>query len=507
MHRFLLLLVSLLLPAFAGAGTTNLVQNAGFEAVSSATHVPDGYEMSGAAFWGRLGSSIDLTTNGVIFPGTATEGGSISQMVRGIDQAKGRWLIFRFRGLAERNFAVADDSLKIKIDFYSKNGADYMDCASRTLYGEIERDRKDFDINGDYHLHGASAWRSYELEELIPFPEVDAVRITVSYSRGSATSQQHAAFLIDDFSLVQRTDSLTGRVDPADRVPTNPNAAVDEKKLISLGGRWYYAPESGESVSSAPLVITEKNADRLFYKSDRYINPFLNNMTAWLRAGYKDKQGNVVTEDRLVADNVVLTFKGDGFLTIQTKNLPNHPTAKFPGFNPSYIQEASQTFRLPLVPVLNPHAIATDAKDTNWALPMGTIGIAVNGVAFFNPFDATMVDATNIMDYCCGHPNQDNLYHYHKYPICVNTPYVDKGERHSEVIGFAFDGLPLYGPYEEKSVMAKDLTTNPLNAFNAHYDEVRGWHYHVTPGKFPYLIGGYLAYSEPSDFVRPMHRR
>jgi hypothetical protein len=23
------------------------------------------------------------------------------------------------------------------------------------------------------------------------------------------------------------------------------------------------------------------------------------------------------------------------------------------------------------------------------------------------------------------------------------------------------------------------------------YDEIRGWHYHVTPGRFPYIIGGY----------------
>jgi hypothetical protein len=103
------------------------------------------------------------------------------------------------------------------------------------------------------------------------------------------------------------------------------------------------------------------------------------------------------------------------------------------------------------------------------------------------------------MDYCCGHPNPDNQYHYHKYPICVNTPFVDKGDAPSQVIGFAFDGLPIYGPYQEAGVMAKDSTTNPLNAFNACYDAVRGWHYHVTPGKFPYIIGGYFAKVEPSN--------
>jgi hypothetical protein len=54
--------------------------------------------------------------------------------------------------------------------------------------------------------------------------------------------------------------------------------------------------------------------------------------------------------------------------------------------------------------------------------------------------------------------------------------------------------------------MAKDSTTNPLNAFNASYDNVRGWHYHVTPGKFPYLIGGYFAKAEPSNFEKRPQR-
>jgi hypothetical protein len=270
-----------------------------------------------------------------------------------------------------------------------------------------------------------------------------------------------------------------------------------------LGGRWYYQATPGESVSSStPLTVTEDNADRLFYKSDLLINPFLNNMTAWLRPGYLDEKGNLVTQDTFLPDNVVLVFKGDGFLTLTSRNIPNHPTAKFPGFNPSHIQEMNETFRLPLEPVLDPQAVAMDEANRNHALPMGPIGVAVNGVVFFNPFDANMQDASNIMDYCCGHPNPFNQYHYHKYPICVNTPFADKGDAPSQVIGFAFDGLPIYGPYQSAGVMAKDSTTNPLNAFNACYDPVRGWHYHVTPGKFPYLIGGYFAKAEPSNFDR-----
>jgi len=520
MNPRLLLLFALLgcvldFPAPAQAREVNLVHNPGFEEAveaGSAPQTPDGYQLQGAAFWGRVGGEDEITTRGILFPGNSPAGGSVSQIVHGIDPAKGKWLTFRFRGLAEDGFVVPEDGLAMRIEFFGKGGADSLDGVTRLLYREIEQDRQNLAVNGDRRQHGAEVWRSYELEELIPFPSVDTVRITVLYANASAAVPGHSTFMLDDFSLVQRTASRTGRVDPADAASlVSAKVPVDLSSLVSLGGRWYYQPASGEAVDGGiafPLTITEENADRLFYRSDRLINPFLNNMTAWLRPGYKDAQGRLVTEDRFVPDNVVLIFKNDGTLTIKAKNIPNHPTAKFPdtfgtqGYNPSYIQELDKTYRLPLDPVIDPNAQAMDANDRNHALPMGAIGVAVNGVVFYNPFDAGMQDATSMMDRCCGHPSPDNRYHYHKYPICVNTPFVDKGDAPSQVIGFAFDGLPIYGPYQEAGIMAKDSTTNPLNAFNACYDDQRGWHYHVTPGKFPYLIGGYFAKLETSNIEK-----
>jgi hypothetical protein len=243
----------------AQAREINLVQNPGFELAAGAPPQPDGYAMTGAAFWGRLGGVEDFATFGVIFPGSARDGGAVSQQVRNIDQSKGRWISFRFRGLAEHGFVVRGETLKMKIEFYSKNGANYLDCATRAIDGEIEADRKNLTVNGDYHQGGAAVWRSYELEELIPFPEVDAVKVSVSYANGAATSPLHAAFLIDDFSLVQRPASLTGRVDPATaRAATRPKSPVDQSKLVPLGGRWFYEPASGEPVPSlsAPLTVT-----------------------------------------------------------------------------------------------------------------------------------------------------------------------------------------------------------------------------------------------------------
>lgn len=132
-----------------------------------------------------------------------------------------------------------------------------------------------------------------------------------------------------------------------------------------------------------------------------------------------------------------------------------------------------------------------DRQNQNRGLPLGSIGVAVNGVVFNNPFDAGDEEALWRLDRCCGHPSPLQIYHYHKYPVCVNTPWADDGKAHSPLIGFAFDGFPVYGPYESAGVLARDSKGNPLNEFNLHTDEARGPHYHVTPGQFPHIIGGF----------------
>jgi len=104
------------------------------------------------------------------------------------------------------------------------------------------------------------------------------------------------------------------------------------------------------------------------------------------------------------------------------------------------------------------------------------------------------------LDSCCGHPQQTGVYHYHKYPTCVRSPFKDDSKQHSPIIGFAFDGFPIYGPYESDGVMAMKLEGGgALDACNGHTDEKRGYHYHVTPGRFPYILGGYAGVVEPSN--------
>lgn len=187
----------------------------------------------------------------------------------------------------------------------------------------------------------------------------------------------------------------------------------------------------------------------------------------------------------------------DNYMTVLSQGLPNHKTAMFPNSrNPNSIKVQSYTFKIPLKP---------QKADVITGLPMGPIGVALNGVPFYNPYNAEGLIALDgyseeWLDSCCGHPDQNGQYHYHKYPVCTKSPFKDKGDQHSPLIGFAFDGFGIYGPWESKGVMAQDLTGDTaLDECNGHTDLVRGYHYHVSPNKFPYVLGGYRGVPEVSN--------
>ncbi|HET6424488.1 MAG TPA: YHYH protein [Planctomycetaceae bacterium] len=249
------------------------------------------------------------------------------------------------------------------------------------------------------------------------------------------------------------------------------NAADVPSELQSIGGRWY---------------LKAGNLPVYYYRDgDRYVDLF----------SYHTKDSN---KDGI--DNVRLSHDSQ-FLMIESQGFPNHPTAVFPNSgNPNTIRVQRFRFRLPLVP---------KKADQISTLPMGPIGTAINGVVFFNPFEAGGMNAVEgysevWLDSCCGHPQQDGVYHYHKYPSCVKSPFADDGKQHSPIIGFAWDGFPVYGPYEASGVMARDLKGDrALDVCNGHEDAERGYHYHVTPGRFPYIFGGYAGVVERSNLHGP----
>lgn len=180
----------------------------------------------------------------------------------------------------------------------------------------------------------------------------------------------------------------------------------------------------------------------------------------------------------------------DELLIVHSNGLPDHTTGQFPNrFNPNRILEQNYTFKIPRHPIFSDKVTRT---------PMGPIGVAINWVPFYNPYNAEGQDAANneVFDECCGHPDPMGRYHYHIYPRCVHTSFKDEPGEHSPLIGYAFDGFAIYGPNAEGG-----KPPTGLDECNGHWDAQRGYHYHVT-NKFPYILGGYHGVVDRTNFDR-----
>jgi hypothetical protein len=489
---------------------TGLVKNPRFMQKGPDGKGPADYQLQGDVAWTWCGTPGENTDAGVKFnsgkdlDGDGKRAGSVSQIITGFERGAGKWFRFTIRGMAESGFQVENPAsdLFMRVEYFGNQGTNALDGVTQELYPLVELLRKDLATNGDYFKNGGAVWKTYMLDFRLPFAEIDTLKLSVGFNHGSAKSEKDADFYVSDFTLVP----IPVPADIPKVVKTEKGPLPSLKSLLPLGGRWFYLPDPGITQRPETLIVNAKNATRLYYMDGQLSNPFAENMTAWLRKGNLDLKGNVVAKEQFIADNVVLEFVSGKQLVVHSRNLPNHPTARFPdpygNGNPNSIQEIDRTYYLPLQPVRNPAAIAMDSTNSNRALPMGSIGVAINGVMFFNPFDAGGMEAVSIMDRCCGHPSPANEYHYHKYPVCVKSPFSDDGQAHSPLIGFALDGFPIYGPYEAKGLMAKDDKQHPIDAFNMHQDDERGWHYHVTPGRYPYIIGGFAGTTDPRNLRR-----
>lgn len=176
---------------------------------------------------------------------------------------------------------------------------------------------------------------------------------------------------------------------------------------------------------------------------------------------------------------------------IHTKGVPAYPTGPFLDGNPSVASDQNAIFKLPLNPVQNTGTL----KETT----PGNIGIFINGVALFDYRDGVAYLATGTNGICGGpgnppcpggmgatqawnrdavlaekpgfdcskaHPAMGN-YHHHQNPsaykldlnvistICnlydADGLYTIDSTKHSPLIGFAYDGFPIYGAYAYKN--------------------------------------------------------
>jgi hypothetical protein len=113
----------------------------------------------------------------------------------------------------------------------------------------------------------------------------------------------------------------------------------------------------------------------------------------------------------------------------------------------------------------------------------GAIAVAANGIAIFNPYTNTGVDAflDGQLDNYGGHCGRADDYHYHTAPLHLygtTTPTLP--------IAFALDGFAVYGSVEPSGVAMLTLDANHGHYFNGVY------HYHGSAGA-PYMIANMVG--------------
>ena len=201
-------------------------------------------------------------------------------------------------------------------------------------------------------------------------------------------------------------------------------------------------------------------------------------------------------------------FQDDNWVYINVNSLPDHGSPYYEGtqwqeslyvpydgsnpfvsnfiLNPNRISVQNILFKIPRNPsqssVSNPTA-------------MGPIGVALNGVPFYNQYGAggnPLDQEINSFDQYNGHPapgQSGGRYHYHMEPFWLTENYGKDA-----FIGFLLDGYPIYGPQEN----GLDLISSDLDEFHGHFHENQDfpngiYHYHITADA-PYLNGiGYYG--------------
>ena len=208
-------------------------------------------------------------------------------------------------------------------------------------------------------------------------------------------------------------------------------------------------------------------------------------ITQWLLnnsvMGHHYVQGNSTAIADNVLANVQLVQYSNQWVYVSTNGIPAYATGPFLDGNPSQATDQNAIFKFPLNPAQN---TGTSTPTTG-----GNIGVFVNGVALFDYRDGVswnnntqaegggpiqgppgqgvwnrdaIVAERAGFDCAKGHPAMGN-YHHHQNPsafdldlvpissVCnlydADGLYAINSNEHSPLIGFAYDGFPIYGAY------------------------------------------------------------
>ncbi len=218
-------------------------------------------------------------------------------------------------------------------------------------------------------------------------------------------------------------------------------------------------------------------------------------ITTWLQNNTQTGTYYVAGNSNKINNNIFVNCQKVEYsansVYVTTSGIPAYPTGPFLDNNPSQASNQSAIFKFPLSPTKN------NGTPTNTSV--GNIGVFINGVALFDYRDGVAWNtSTNSLcggpgrtpcpggpmttqawnrdailaekpgfDCAKGHPANGN-YHHHQNPsafkldlnvistVCnlydADGLYTIDSAKHSPLIGFAYDGFPIYGAYGFKNI-------------------------------------------------------
>lgn len=141
--------------------------------------------------------------------------------------------------------------------------------------------------------------------------------------------------------------------------------------------------------------------------------------------------------------------------------------------------EAEETYLIPITPVRQSTSTQLGDGPTldRRGVEYGPLvrGLAFNGVRFDHPADIDIIlrgYQIAPVDDAGGHVNNGLGYHYHGDMGFFTR--IEQEDGHSAMIGYALDGYGIYAQFDDEGNEPTDLDN-----CRGHYDDVRGYHYHV----------------------------
>ncbi len=228
----------------------------------------------------------------------------------------------------------------------------------------------------------------------------------------------------------------------------------------------------------------------------KYLRPIALGLGVMLAFGFTKKvlQAQQTTSDPLVLDAAFAPFKPQvstywtsTYFYVQSKGIPTTHAmmAGITGWQQQvpipqcYV--GTNAWPIPLNPVVAATPVPVNANHFS----RGAVAVAVNGIAIFNPYTNTGVDAflDGQLDTFGGHCGMADDYHYHTAPLSLYGTTLA-----TRPIAYGLDGFAVYGPTEPDGVA---MTT--LDANHGHYYGTAGvYHYHGTAAA-PYMIGNMVG--------------